>query len=265
MHPNFARDLSLADSGSQQSRRLHSPLFQRSEIPPHTRWIAHALYISKHRNLCHYFMRDSIGRLSIVLTMTASYMFVEAVGGWLMGSLALVADALHMLTDVFGLSIALVACWFVTPPHGAFVEKRQRAGASAALLNCIIVLGTSLYIFAEGVRRLMHPVVIQGLPLLLIAGGGLVINVAGLMMLQPAAEQSLNVRGAYLQVLVDLLGSVAVILGGLVAYATGWMRADAVVAILVGLLIIPSTMRLAVESVGMLREAWPLKTEYVAR
>jgi cobalt-zinc-cadmium efflux system protein len=197
--------------------------------------------------------------------MTASYMFVEAVGGWLLGSLALVADALHMLTDVFGLSVALVACWFVTSPHSACVEERHRAGASATLVNCIIVLGTSLYIFAEGVRRLMHPVIIQGLALLLIASGGLIINVAGLVILQPAAKRSLNVRGAYLQVLVDLLSSVAVILGGLVAYVTGWMRADAVVAILVGLLIIPSTMRLAAESVGVLREAWPLKTEYVAR
>jgi cobalt-zinc-cadmium efflux system protein len=130
--------------------------------------------------------------------MTASYMLVEAIGGWLMGSLALVANALRMLTDVFGLFVALVACWFVTSPHNAFVEDRSRASAFAALVNCVIVLGTALYILAEGVRCLMYRVVIQGLSVLVIAGGRLIINVAGLMMLQPAAKRSLNVCGAYL-------------------------------------------------------------------
>lgn len=209
------------------------------------------------------FAASHSGRLVIVLALTATYMVVEAIGGWLVGSLALLADALHMLSDVFGLSVALVACWFATSPQSPLTAGRHSVGAFAALLNCTVVFATSAYILAEGMRRLVHPIVLQSLPMILVASVGLAINAGGLMLLRPAAEESVNVRGAYLQVLVDLLSSVAVIAGGLIACVTGWMRPDALVAILVGLLIIPHTLRLAVESIAMIRSDRPRTTEHV--
>ncbi len=185
-------------------------------------------------------------------------MVVEFVGGLLSNSLALLADAAHMLTDVAALALSLFALWFAQRP--ATAEKTYgylRIEILAALLNGSTLIVLSFFIFREAWERLREPVEIAGGLMLAVAVGGLVVNVVAAFMLHRSSAHSLNVRGAYLHVLGDLLGSVGAIAAALVIVTTGWTLADPLISVLVGTLILVSSYKLVRESLDVLLEAVP--------
>lgn len=199
-----------------------------------------------------------VGRLKLVLGLTSTYMVVEAVGGWLTGSLALIADAGHMLTDVFGLGLALFAIWLGAKP--ATPERTygyRRTEILAALANAVLLFAISGYILYEAWRRFQDPPEIDSLPMLGVATVGLVINLIGAWLLRSAAGESLNVEGAFLEVVSDLLGSLGVIAAGLIIYFTGWVYADPLFSVGIGLFIIPRTWKLLNDAMGILLEGTP--------
>jgi cobalt-zinc-cadmium efflux system protein len=185
-------------------------------------------------------------------------MVAEFVGGLLSNSLALLADAAHMLTDVAALALSLFALWFAQRP--ATSEKTYgylRLEILAALLNGSTLIVLSFFIFREAWHRFQEPVEIAGGLMLVVAVGGLVVNIIAAYMLHASAGHSLNVRGAYLHVLGDLLGSVGAIAAATVILTTGWTPADPLISVLVGSLILFSSYKLVRESVDVLLEAVP--------
>jgi cobalt-zinc-cadmium efflux system protein len=197
-------------------------------------------------------------RLVLVLGVTAAYMAVEATVGVVTGSLVLVADAGHMLTDVAGLSLALLAMWFAQRP--ANVRKTfgyYRAEILAALVNAVLLLAVSGYILFEASRRFQDPPDVPSVPLLVVASVGLAVNLAAARALMTGARESLNVRGAFLEVLSDVLGSVAAIAAGVILLATGWRYADPLFAAAVGLFILPRTWKLLKGALDVLLEGTP--------
>lgn len=201
-----------------------------------------------------------VGRrgLKVVLAMTATFMVVEFVGGWLSNSLALMADAAHMLTDVAALSISLFALWFAQRP--ATPRKSYgylRTEILAALINGAALIVLALFILIEAWRRLRAPAEVDSRLMLVVAVAGLLVNVLAAGLLHRSAGHSLNIRGAYLHVLGDLLGSVAAITAALVILWTGWVYVDPLISALVALLIFFSAWRLVRESVDILMEAVP--------
>ena len=199
------------------------------------------------------------GRLRIALGITLFVMVAEIVGGLLADSLALIADAAHMATDALGLGMALLAIHFANRPPS---EKRTfgfaRAEILAALANCLLLLGVGGYVVYEAVERFfIAPAETSG-PLALAFGAvGLLANVVSLSLLMRGQRESLNVRGAFLEVAADALCSVAVILSALVIMATGWQAADPVASLLIGAMIVPRTLRLLRETLDILLEAAP--------
>jgi cobalt-zinc-cadmium efflux system protein len=198
--------------------------------------------------------------LALAAGLTAAVLVVEVVAGILTNSLALLADAGHMLSDAVALALALFASWFAARP--ATPEKTYgfyRVEILAALLNGagLLVLGAGI-IYGAWLRFLAPPPVLA-LPMLIVAVLGLAINVASAVILSRAAHGSLNVRGAFLHVLGDLAGSVGVILAALVMLATGWFQADPLVSVAIALLIMFSAWRLARESLNILLEGTPAK------
>jgi cobalt-zinc-cadmium efflux system protein len=203
-------------------------------------------------------------RLKIVLALTAAFMIVEAAGGVLTGSLALLADAAHMLTDVFGLSLALFAIWFgAKPPTSERTFGFYRAEVLAAAANAILLFAVAGYIFLEAWQRFRTPEPIQTGPMLVVAIGGLGINLLSVVLLRSASEDSLNVQGAYFEVLDDLLGSVGVIVAALVVRFTGWYYADPVISVAIGLFILPRTWKLLREALAVLLEGAPSHVDVV--
>jgi len=201
-------------------------------------------------------------RWALVLAagLTAAYMVVEVVAGILTNSLALLADAGHMLSDAAALGLALFASWFAAKP--ATPEKTYgfyRVEILAALLNGagLLVLGAGIIYGAW--LRISAPPPVLALPMLIVAVVGLAINVASAMILSRAAHGSLNVRGAFLHVLGDLAGSVGVILAALVMLATGWFGADPLVSVAIAALIMFSAWRLAREALNILLEGTPAR------
>ena len=198
------------------------------------------------------------GRLKVVLALTTAYLAAEVVGGLVTGSLALLADAGHMLTDVAGLALALLAIRFGERP--ATPERTYgfyRVEILAALANAVILIGISLYILVEAYDRLRNPPPIAGLSVLMVAGFGLVINIVGMLLLRGGSSESLNIKGAYFEVLSDALTSVGVIAAALIMHFTGWYYADPLVSAGIGLFILPRTWRLLREAVGVLLEGTP--------
>ena len=196
--------------------------------------------------------------LIIVISLTGVFMVAELVGGILSSSLALLADAAHMLTDVGALALSLFAIRFARRP--ATPEKTYgylRAEILAALLNGVVLIVLSIFIFLEAWERLNRPVEVRGGLMLTVAAAGLLVNVVAAVMLHRSAGESLNVRGAYLHVLGDLLGSVGAITAAVVILATGWYPADPIISVLVGGLILWSSFKLVRESVDVLLEAVP--------
>lgn len=198
------------------------------------------------------------GRLLVVLGITTVVLVAEVIGAWLSGSLALLADAGHMFTDVAGIGLAVAAVTFAARPatsHRTFGFYRLEIFAAA--LNAVLLLGVAVFILVEAWQRWWDPPQVASGLMLAFAVVGLVANVVGLLVLRAGATESLNVKGAYLEVLGDLLGSVAVIVAAAVIALTGWERADAVASVAVALMIVPRTWTLLREAVDVLLEATP--------
>jgi cobalt-zinc-cadmium efflux system protein len=210
----------------------------------------------------------STRRLAWALAVTALFLVVEVIGGWLSNSLALLADAAHMLTDVGALGLSLFVAWFSRQP--ATPQKTfgyLRWEILAALINGSVLLMASAWILWEAVQRMQSPEPIADGLMLLVAGGGLVVNLASAALLHAGAKQSLNLRGAYLHVLGDLLGSLGAITAALLIRWTGWLMADPIASILMTALIVRGAWRLVHEAVDILLEATPahIDTEELRR
>jgi len=190
--------------------------------------------------------------------MTASFTVVEIVAGLLTNSLVLLADAGHMLTDVVGLTLALVATWFARrPATQAKTYGYYRLEILAAAMNALLLLVIATYILFEAYQRVMDPPEVPGAPVMIVAALGLALNLAGMALLTAGSKESLNVRGAFLEVANDALGSVGALLAGLVMLAFGWRYADPVFAVAIGLLILPRTWQLLKSAVDVLLEGTP--------
>lgn len=197
-------------------------------------------------------------RLIAVFGLTLSIFVFEVIGGLLSNSLALLADAGHVFTDVFGIGFALAAIWIAGRP--ATSERTfgyLRLEILAAVGNAILLFGVSAFVLFEAWRRLAEPPAVTSGLMVAVALVGLAGNGVSLYLLRDAQGHSLNMRGAYLEVTGDLLGSVAVITAAVVIAATGWTQADAVASIVIGLLIIPRTWALLREALDVLLEATP--------
>lgn len=197
-------------------------------------------------------------RLAIVFWLTASYLVVEVVGGLMTRSLALLADAGHMLTDVAGLGLALMAIKFAERP--ATPERTYgyyRVEILAAMTNAVVLIGISLYILYEAWERFRNPPEVESGTMLVVAAIGLAINIVGIIILRKGSKESLNMKGAYFEVLSDMLTSVGVIIAGVIMLTTGWYYADPIISAGIGLFILPRTWVLLREAVGILLEGTP--------
>ena len=203
--------------------------------------------------------------LALVFGLTLLYLIAEVVGGILTHSLALLADAGHMLTDVAGLGLALFAIRFAERP--ATPERTYgfyRVEILAALTNAVVLIGISLYILYEAWQRFKHPPEVESKGMLLVAVIGLVVNMAGIFILRKGSKESLNMKGAYFEVLSDMLTSVGVIIAGVIMLATGWYYADPLISAGIGLFILPRTWVLLKEAVGVLLEGTPTDVNVTA-
>jgi cobalt-zinc-cadmium efflux system protein len=197
-------------------------------------------------------------RLLAVFLITVGVFVVELIGGVASNSLALLADAGHMFTDVAGIGLALLAIWFAGRP--ASQERTYgylRLEILAAVVNAVLLFGIAIFVIVGAWRRLADPPEIASGLMLAIAVLGLIANGISLALLHAPQRDSLNMRGAYLEVMGDLAGSVAVIVAAIAITVTGWVAADAVASLLIGLLILPRTYRLLREAVDVLLEATP--------
>jgi cobalt-zinc-cadmium efflux system protein len=197
-------------------------------------------------------------RLAVTLVLVAAYMVAEVIGGVFANSLALLADAGHMLSDVAALGLALFAIWFAgrpAPPRRTYGYYRTEI--LAALVNGAGLVAISVLIFVEAIRRFRTPPEVEGGLLLGVALGGLAINLAGLWILHGGREESLNVKGAWLHVLTDALGSVQAIAAGGLILAFGWTWVDPLASLLIGALVIFSSWELIREAVSVLMESAP--------
>lgn len=199
------------------------------------------------------------GRLTVALGILAVFMVVEVTAGILTGSLALVADAGHMLTDVLGLGMALAAIHLADR-----AEQRRyhtfglyRLEILAALANSLLLFGVALYVLFEAVRRLQDPHDVQTAPMMVVAGFGLCASVTAFFLLREGSRENLNMQGAYLEVLADMLGSIGVFTAAIAMELTGWMWVDALVGVAIGLFILPRTWRLGRQALRVLLQAAP--------
>ncbi len=203
-------------------------------------------------------------RLVIAIAITASVFVIEVVGAVISGSLALLADAGHMLSDLTALVIALIAIAISARPAS---DRRsygsRRAEVFAALVNGLILLAVVGYVAIEGVGRLLDPAgtVVLGTPMLIFAAIGGLANVASLLVLRGGRRNSINMRGAYLEVLGDLVGSIAVIIAAVIILLTGFVAADGIASLVVAGLIVPRALLLLREATSVLAESTPRGTD----
>ena len=196
--------------------------------------------------------------LLVTFGLTFTYFSVEVVGGVLTNSLALLADAAHMLTDVGGLGLALFATWISRrPATPTKTYGYYRVEILAALTNAVVLFLLSFYILYEAYRRFQDPPEVQSLPMLAVAIVGLAVNLVGIYNLRRGSKESLNVQGAFLEVVSDTLGSIGVILASLIMFFTGWYYADPIFSVLIGLFILPRTWGLMKQAVNILLEGTP--------
>ena len=185
-------------------------------------------------------------------------MIAEVVGGLVTGSLALLSDAAHMGTDVLGLGMALAAIQLASRPAPAQrTYGTYRLEVLAALANGVLLFGVAGYVLFEAWKRLTDPPEVLGVPMLVVAVIGLAVNVASFRLLVAGSKESLNVKGAFLEVLSDLVGSVGVIVAAIVVATTGWRYADPIIGAGIGLFILPRTWKLCAQAVRILIEAAP--------
>lgn len=204
-------------------------------------------------------------KLALVFGLTLLYLIAEVIGGFLTHSLALLADAGHMLTDVAGLGLALFAIKFAERP--ATPERTYgyyRVEILAAVVNAVVLLGISLYVLYEAYERFRNPPEVQSKAMLIVAVIGLAVNIAGIFILREGSQESLNMKGAYFEVLSDMLTSVGVIIAGAVMWATNWYYADPLISAGIGLFIFPRTWVLLKEAVGVLLEGAPADVNLTA-
>lgn len=199
------------------------------------------------------------GRLWAAFGLLGALMVVEAVTAFTTGSLALLSDAGHMFTDVLGIGMALAA---LTAARRAGADPQRTFGlyrleVLAALANAVLLSAVAVYVLIEAVRRFTDPPEVLTGPMLVVAALGLLANLVAFALLRPAAQESINMRGAYLEVLGDLLGSVGVIVAAVLITYTGWTWADPAVAVAIGLFILPRTWRLGRAAVRILVQAAP--------
>ncbi|GAA1938432.1 cation diffusion facilitator family transporter [Microbacterium aoyamense] len=197
-------------------------------------------------------------RLIIAFSITASVFVIEVFGAIITGSLALLVDATHMLTDVIGLALAVTAAHLMNrPPSDRHTWGLRRAEVLGALAQAALLLGVGIFALVEGIRRLFEPPEIASGSLLFFGIVGLVANVISLVVLMGGRKQNLNMRAAFLEVMNDALGSVAVIISAILIATLGWYQADAIAGILIALLIIPRTLILLRASGSVLLESTP--------
>lgn len=203
--------------------------------------------------------------LTIVFGLTSFYLIAEVVGGLLTGSLALLADAGHMLTDVAGLGLALLAIRFAE--RAASPERTYgyyRVEILAALMNAIVLIGISFYVLYEAYERFRNPPKVESGLMLAVAAIGLIINIIGIYILRAGSQESLNMKGAYFEVLSDMLTSIGVIVAGIIMLTTGWYYADPIISAGIGLFILPRTWLLLKDAVGVLLEGTPSEVNLTA-
>jgi cobalt-zinc-cadmium efflux system protein len=196
------------------------------------------------------------------LALTLTYMTAEIVGGIWTGSLALIADAAHMATDAGGLGLALFAIHFAQ--KAATPQKTYgylRTEILAALVNAVVLLLLTVYILYEAYQRFRSPPEILGGPMLAVAAVGLVVNLLSMKLLSVGSSESLNVQGAYFEVLSDMLGSLGVIAAALIIMYTGWTLADPIIGAGIGLFIVPRTWKLLSQAVHILMEGVPTEID----
>ncbi|WP_103344241.1 cation diffusion facilitator family transporter [Amycolatopsis sp. CA-126428] len=200
-----------------------------------------------------------VRRLAIALGIGAGFMVLEFVVSVTTGSLALLSDAAHMFTDVLGVGMALAAI-ILARRSGPTVSRTfglYRAEVLAALANALLLFGVAGYVLIEAIGRIGEPPAVPGLPVLLVAAAGLVANLVSFAVLRSGAKESLNVRGAYLEVLADLIGSVGVLISGAVTLLTGWRYADPIIGVAIGLFVLPRTWTLARRALRILFQHAP--------
>ncbi len=211
-----------------------------------------------HRGHSHGTGQGNERRLLLALALTSTFLVAEVVAGFLFNSLALLSDAAHMFTDAAALAIAVAAIRIGKRPGD---DRRtfgyRRFEILAAAFNAVLLFGVAIYIAVEGARRLMEPEPVQSLGMLLVASLGLVINLVAMRLLSAGSEESLNVKGAYLEVWADMLGSLGVIVGAIVIALTGQTWVDPVVAIAIGLWVLPRTWTLLKDATNILLEGVP--------
>ncbi|MET0714629.1 MAG: cation diffusion facilitator family transporter [Mycetocola sp.] len=196
--------------------------------------------------------------LFIAFGLTAAYMIVEFVVGFSVNSLALISDAAHMGTDVLGLGMALAAITLAARPtttqrtYGFY-----RLEVLAALANGILLFAVAGYVIFEAIQRFSNPPEVPGAPLLVTAVIGLIINLISFRLLMAGSKESINLKGAYLEVMGDLLGSIGVIVAAIVLWTTGWYYADPIIGVAIGLFILPRTWNLTRQAIRILMESAP--------
>ncbi|MDB4949049.1 MAG: Cobalt-zinc-cadmium efflux system protein [Gemmatimonadetes bacterium] len=201
---------------------------------------------------------QNVRRLTITLVLAALYMVAEAVGGWLAHSLALLADAGHMLSDVAALGLSLFAMRIAQkPPTPQRTYGFYRTEILAALANASTLIAISIWIFVEAYHRFRHPGPVGGVVMVAVSLGGLAVNLAAMRILHGGREESLNVRGVWLHFMTDALGCVGGMVGGGLVWALGWTWADPLISVLIGVLVIYSSWALMKESVAVLLEGTP--------
>ncbi|WP_026917534.1 cation diffusion facilitator family transporter [Gordonia shandongensis] len=203
--------------------------------------------------------RRRLWPLAVSLGLIGTFFVVELTAGLLFGSLALVADAGHMLTDLVALSMGMTA--LLLARHGRVTDGRSfgwyRAEVFTAVLNAVLLLGVGAFVLIEAIRRLGDDPEVPGGPMIVVALLGLAANVVVMLLLRADSDSSLAIRGAYLEVLADAVGSVGVLVAGVVALTTGWGYADVIVAVLIALWVVPRAVRLALDALKILNQQAP--------
>lgn len=201
-------------------------------------------------------------RLGWTLALTATYMIAEVVGGLVTGSLALLADAAHMMTDVGGLALALLAIRFAAreaSPQRTYGYLRVEV--LSALTNAVVLLLLTVYILYEAYQRFQAPPEIRSVPMLIVAAIGLIVNLISMRLLAGGSSESLNVKGAYFEVLSDMLGSIGVMVAALLVMWNGWVLADPIIGAGIGLFIVPRTWTLLKQVTHILMEGTPANVD----
>lgn len=221
--------------------------------------MAHAHSHSSHAGHAHGDPRTvNRRRLLLTLLLALGYALIELIGGLLTGSLALLADSLHMVSDVAALALSLLAVWMASrPASGRRTFGNSRAEILAALANGLALAVVALFITIHAVERFLTPRDVAGEGVMLVATGGLVINLIGLWILEGGRSESLNVRGAWLHVLSDTLASIGVIVAGAGIWAFQWLWLDPVVSLIVSALVLLSAWHLIREALDVLMETAP--------